>query len=93
MITTKSTDEQQAVKLAFRDMQGGERVVTHLVSTLHSKQTLKQILMGPSCEKSFRHLTVAFKWRKTGLRVEESVQNAMDSAPNENISNHIKNEW
>lgn len=93
MITDDSAAEQRAVQLAFPGLHAGERVVTHLLCTFHSEQTLKRRLKGSSCAKSLRHLTAALKWRKTGPGVEESIQNAIHSAPNPAIAKYIENEW
>lgn len=92
MITNDSAAEQRAVRLAFPGLEGGERVVTHLFCIFHLKQTLKQRLKGPSCEKSLCHFTAALKWQKTGSEVEESIQNAIDSASNPTIAKYIENE-
>ena len=92
MLTDDSRAEQRAVELAFRGWNTGEREVTRLLCVFHSQQTLKRRLGRPACKEAHRHLTDAFRWRTTGAGVEESIRNAINSAP-ASYTTYITNEW
>lgn len=92
MLTDDSPAEQRAVELTFGGLNVGEREVTHLLCIFHSQQTLKRKLGGPACKEAHRHLTAALRWQKTGAGVEESIQNAINSAP-ASYTTYNTNEW
>lgn len=92
MLTDDSPAEQRAVELAFGGLDIGQREITHLLCVFHSQQTLKRKLGGPACKEAHCHLTAALRWPKTGAGVEESIQNAISSAP-ASYTIYITNEW
>lgn len=92
MLTDDSAAEQRAVKMAFPGLVAGEGEVSHLLCMWHSEQTLKRTMSRPDCKKAQRHLRAALRYRKTTIGCEESIQAAIDAAP-EDKRKYVINEW
>ncbi|KAI9704232.1 MAG: hypothetical protein M1836_007093 [Candelina mexicana] len=70
----------------------GELEVSHLLCVFHSEQTLKRKLIGKECKKAYCHLRAALRYRRTGPGCEESINAAIDAAP-EDKKDYIYKEW
>ena len=92
-ITDDSPAEQRAVQLAFRGLNDGEQEVDHFLCRKHSERTLKMRLAGPAYAKACKHLYSALYFRKTRMGCEESIQAAIDAAPNQEKRDYIYKEW
>jgi len=92
MLTDNSAGEQCAVRKAFRGLEAGEQEVDHLLCKVHSLRTIQKALAGEVNSKAREHLLAALYNRKTSIECEESINAAIDAAP-EGQKAYIKKEW
>jgi hypothetical protein len=67
--------------------------VNHPICQFHSEQTLKRRVKGSqAANKARKHLIAALKYRKTKPGCKESIQAAINEAP-ERLKNYIEKKW
>ena len=92
MLTNDSAGEQCAVRKAFQGLSDGEQEVTHLICKVHSRRTMLKKLPGDANQRCREHLMAALDYRKTKPGCEESIQAAIDAAP-ERKRGYVVKEW
>ena len=92
-VTDDSAAEQKAVRLAFRGLQDGEQEVSHFLCRTHSERTLNRALGGDKCKKSKEHLYKALYFRKTRPGCEDSINEALVAAPDDETRKYITKQW
>lgn len=92
-ITDDSAAERRAIRLAFPGLQAGEQEVDHFLCRTHSERTLNLHLAREDCKKSKDHLYTALYLRKSKLGCEESINAAIEVAPDDKTRKYIVNEW
>ncbi len=92
MLTDDSAGEQSAVQKAFPGLSAGETEVSHLLCKVHSLRTLRKALPGEANQRCREHLMAALYNRKTKPGCEESIQAAINAAP-EHRRSYVEKEW
>lgn len=93
ILTDDSAVEQKAVKLAFRGLIDGEQEVDHLLCQVHSERTLRRRLAGEKYASSRSHLLRALKYCRTRPGCMESIDLAIQMAPDETTKKYISEHW
>jgi len=91
-LTNDSAAEQRAIKLAFQGLLASQLEVTHLLCRVHSMRTLDRKLARGIDKEAKRHLVAALCNRKTSIGCDESINAAINAAPQDQ-KEYINKEW
>ena len=91
-ITDDSAAEQRGVREAFLGLAEGATEVDHFLCRKHSERTLKRNLGAQDCKAAYEHLYAALYFRHTRIGCEQSIEAAIQAAP-ERKKDYIAREW